>query len=280
MKQKVLLALTVLFLSSGCFAQQLFFSESGGYGNTYGYEEGSVRAPMASYSVNKPFMPASLTLVSMTFEQIGTYDGPPVLLEIGDTSSTPTSGSRGQLVSITQQVTGNNYTVLLGAGVKGYQMTNNNYGFALTADVPTGYNGNTLGFRLIGYQTIHAGARFNYTVIPSGILPFNIASTGSNGFNPLPVDLSFTLGFNGPQVNAFILQSTTANSYNLMGYPTWWGSGSNTSPSSGGIIVGGSTQIRYQANNVPVGSYIGSQVIQGGEPLRIARTSRITWTVQ
>lgn len=281
MKRILLLAPAVLFLSSITFSQQLFFSETGGYGNTYGYEEGSVRAPMASYSVNKPFNPASLYLISITFEQIGSYSGPPVALEIGDASSTPTSSNRGQLVSIGQQVTGNNYTVYLGTNKKGYLMTNSNYGFALTADVPTGFVGNTLGFRLIGYQTMQInGFRHNFTVNPSGILPFNIASAGSNGFAPIPLDLSFTLAFNGPQVDAFILQSTTAGSFSLMGNPTWWGPGSNSSPSSGGIIVGGSTQIRYQANNIPIGNYVGSQVIQGGEPLRVARTTRIAWTVQ
>ncbi len=282
MKRILLLALAVLFLSSIGFSQQLFFSESGGYGNTRGYEEGSVRAPMASYNVNKPFMPNTIILISMTFEQIGTYPGAPVALEIGDTSSTPTSANRGQLVSIGQQVTGNNYTVFLGTSFrKGYVMTNSNYGFDLTADVPTSFVGNTLGFRLIGYQTMQTnGVRSNFTVNPSGILPFNIASAGSNGFAPIPLDLSFTLAFNGPQVDAFILQSTTSGSFSLMGYPTWWGPGSNSSPSSGGIIVGGSTQIRYQANNVPIGNYVGSQVIQGGEPLRVARTTRIAWTVQ
>lgn len=279
MKNLFLTVALIALFSAVTFSQApLSFTEYGGYGNTQSYEAGSVRAMMSWYNVNR-MTAAGFTLRSMTFEQIGTYAGPEVQLEIGDSSKTPISNHTGQLVSTEQVKKNQEYTVVFGTSKKGYLITNSNYGFTLAANVPTGFDGQTLGFRLISYEVQQSnGFRISYGVFPSGILPFNIAASGSNGFAQLPLDLSVSVVRGGPPVNAFVLESIFAGSFAFMGYPTWFGSGVNTDVSSGGISPGSSFQVKYQAvSGVPAGTYVGSQVIQNGNG--IARSSRVAVTV-
>lgn len=280
---KLLLVFCFSLFTSIAFAQPaLYFAESGGYGNTYAYEVGSLRAPMASYSINHSYADGSLYLMSMTFQQIGTYDGPDLNLEIGN-ETYGASKYMGQIISSSQLRTGENYTVRLKGKRFGYLMDQNNYDFVLSADIhATKYRGGTIGFRLIGYRVMDLdGNVYDHSVVPSGILPFNIVRKGSNGFAPLPADTFVTLNAGGESVSAFALQSVSADSFSLMGYPTYFGPGLNTNMSSGGMNVGSAMKISYSANaNVPAGIYSGAQVVQdGNSDLRIARTSRVTVTV-
>lgn len=272
-------AMSFTAFQSTAFAQpEMNITQYGGYGNIYAYEAGSVRAEMSWYSMHRTFgSPSFFHIRSMTFEKIGTYSGPEVPLTIGDKTFS-SSPFKGQIISGEQFVEGNHYTVFLTGGKKGYPVNQGtNLEFSLTTDIPIGYDGQSLGFTLVGYEVVQTnGFRYSWTTTSQPILPFNIAPAGSSGLAPIPQDLSLTVA-RGGAVSAFLLQSISASQFSIFGYPTWYGVGINSS-GSGGMTPGSTFQIQCHANsNVPVGQYVGSYTIAGEN--RIARTSRATVTV-
>lgn len=124
----------------------------------------------------------------------------------------------------------------------------------------------------IGEITVKVEKKAEPTATPTSAQPSSTPAPGTtatptptpspaqSGANVSTSSVSITMNRGETKQNVFSFASTGATQFSLYGYPTSYGPGINTNPSSGGMTVSSTINVSLQVNsNVPAGTYTGTQ---------------------
>lgn len=249
-----------------------------------GYEAGSKRAPLAMRDIwNNTTQ--SIDLTELVFDTSLAVDP----ATMGATVSDESSPYRGKLVSTRcwRAVDGLHIGFDRGFGL-------NTRGFTIPAGTP--------GIRIVVFGDIpgpvsekvalslksYVAKYTRQRALPESFAKndvgqiYRIVPVGSVGFQHID-PISLTLAYQGPEVHAFTITSTTSTGWSTWGTPTWYGRGINFVSTSGGLLPGSSYSMMlkvYDPSPPPPGVYLGSQRIIGYPNTGMCITVPIDVTIQ